>query len=74
MLSADGHGKNSAGERAVRLDSLPRLFVDDHLVAFASGIIRRTETCRKLPGPVLEPEHPWEDGRVYVYGTVLSDI
>ena len=55
------------------LDSTPRLFVDDHLVAARSGVVRRVEPCRKLIGPVLEAESPWEGSRVYVYGTVLRD-
>lgn len=72
-LSAGSPGKNLAGKRPVRLDLAPQLFVDDHLVAARSGVVRRVEPCRKLPGPVLEPEFPWEGSRVYVYGTVLHD-
>ena len=49
------------------------VFVDDHLIATKSGVRRTIHPCRKLPRPVVEPEKPWEGGRVYVYGTVHYD-
>ena len=55
----------------------PQIFVDDALIAHRQGVRRTVHACRKLPGPVLETEKPWEGGgddrRVYTYGTVLRD-
>ncbi|MBN1345829.1 MAG: hypothetical protein JXQ73_24270 [Phycisphaerae bacterium] len=51
----------------------PQLFVDDVMIAAKQGVVRTIHPCRKLPKPVLEPEHPWEGNRVYVYGSVLYD-
>lgn len=51
----------------------PQLLVDDVLIASQKGTVRTIHPCRKLSKPVLEPEHPWEGSRVYVYGSVLYD-
>ena len=59
--------------RPARIGSEPQLFVDDVLVATKEGVVRRIHPCRKLQRPVVEPEHPWEGRRVYVYGSVCRD-
>ena len=62
----------ASGEQTVlHIDSGPHLFVDDLLVAERSGLIRRVHPCEKLPRPVLEAEKPWEEQRVYIYGSVF---
>ena len=49
------------------------LFVDDARIARRENVTRTTHPARKPPRPVLEPDRPWEAGRVYVYGTVHRD-
>jgi len=71
MALLGGSGAD-AGE-AVRIGTETRIFVDDALVAVKTGVVRKVHPCRKLPGPVVEPERPWEGRRVYVYGTVHYD-
>jgi hypothetical protein len=51
----------------------PQLFVDDVLVARRTGLTRRAHACNKLDAPVLQAEKPWEEQRVYVYGTAHYD-
>lgn len=46
------------------------LFVDDLRLADTSGVVRVIHPASKRDKPVLEPEHPWEKDRVYIYGTV----
>ena len=49
-----------------------QLFVDDHLVETKKGLIRTYHPFEKYSGnPVLTGDKPWEDYRVFVYGTVL---
>ena len=64
---------STAGAEPARVDSQPRIFVDDLLIAAKEGVVRRVVPCRKLDRPVLEPERPWEGHRVYVYGSVHHD-
>ncbi len=61
------------GREAVRIGTETQVFVDDELIAAKKGVRRTIHPCQKLPKPVVEPEHPWEGNRVYVYGTVLYD-
>ena len=51
----------------------PQIFVDDVRIDTKRGVVRKVHSCQKLPGPVLEPEHPWEGHRVYVFGSVHYD-
>lgn len=46
------------------------LFVDDVNIARREGVDRVIHAATKLDRPVLEPDQPWEEGRVYIYGTV----
>jgi len=49
-----------------------RLFVDDHLVAEKSNVVRTYHAFEKhAANPVLVADKPWEGGTAYVYGTVL---
>ena len=51
-----------------------QLFVDDHLVETKEGLIRTYHSFEKYSGnPVLRGDRPWEEDRVFVYGTVLPD-
>jgi len=63
----------AVGREAARIGTETQVFVDDELIAAKKGVRRTIHPCRKLPKPVIEPEHPWEGNRVYVYGTVLHD-
>ena len=56
-----------------RIGGEVQLFVDDHLIAVQNGLTRVHHPAEKLARPVLEPDQPWEKGRVYLYGTVLRD-
>ena len=49
-----------------------QLFVDDHLVETKKGLIRTYHPFEKYSGnPVLTGDRPWEEDRVFVYGTLL---
>ena len=48
------------------------LFLDDRWIAAAHGIRREFAPARKHPAnPVLRPSEPWEENRVYAFGSVL---
>ena len=49
------------------------LFVDDVKVARMEGVVRRTHAAEKPAGPVIEPAEPWEEGRIYIFGTAYRD-
>lgn len=49
---------------------LPLLFVDDVGVEAVTGVRRAIHAAVSDPAPVLEPEKPWEGGRLYLYGSV----
>ncbi|MCC6680770.1 MAG: hypothetical protein IT445_07695 [Phycisphaeraceae bacterium] len=49
------------------------LFVDDLILASTENVERVIRQADKLDQPVLEPAHPWENNRVYIYGTVDRD-
>lgn len=49
------------------------LFVDDEMVAVSKNVTRTLHAAAKLPEPVLKPNKPWENGRIYIYGTVDRD-
>lgn len=58
------------------------IFVDNIMLAYMTGVIRKAHAANKLDQPVLTAEMPWEQGdiyegqpdkRVYIYGTVLKD-
>ena len=57
----------------LRLAAGPHLVLDDSLFARREGVTLKAQACRKLDRPVLTGEKPWENGRVYVYGSVLDD-
>ncbi len=58
---------------AVRLSREPVLFVDDSSVASMVGLVRTIHPAKTHPAPVVEPERPWEEVRVYTYGSVMRD-
>lgn len=45
---------------------VPKLFVDNVMVAVMRGLVRTLHSGRKLPQPVLVPDRPWEGSRGYV--------
>lgn len=48
------------------------LFLDDRWVAGKRGLRRRYhEAVKHEANPVLRPSEPWEEDRIYVFGTVL---
>lgn len=55
------------------LGSVPLLFVDDSGIERKSGVWRTVHVAQTLPAPVLEPDRPWEGGRIYIYGSVYKD-
>lgn len=63
----------SASPEAFRLGREPVLFVDDSAIASMRGLVRTIHPAKTHPVPVVEPERPWEEVRVYTYGSVLRD-
>ena len=51
----------------------PQLFVDDGIVESMNGLVRTLHPGKKQEEPVLVPDKPWEEKRVYIYGTVHHD-
>ena len=49
------------------------LFVDDARITKLGGVTRKIHPAVKPPHPVIEGDNPWEDGRVYIYGSVYRD-
>ncbi len=49
------------------------LFIDDTIIASSSQLERVFHKAAKLDKPVLQPEKPWEQPRVYLYGSVHRD-
>lgn len=49
------------------------LMVDDARIATKHNVVRRVHAASKPPGWVLEPTLPWEESRIYIYGTVHRD-
>jgi len=64
-------------EAAASLNDLTgpwHLLVDDYPVAAKTNVVRTYHPLQKYAGnPVLRPTLPWEQGIVYLYGTVLRD-
>ncbi|MBN2295565.1 MAG: hypothetical protein JXM70_24255 [Pirellulales bacterium] len=58
---------------AAKIGTEPQIFADDNFVSAKKNLVRRVHPCRKLDRPVVEPEYPWEGGRVYVFGSVDYD-
>ena len=51
-----------------------QLFLDDQVVQRIEGLRRITNQATKSPNnPVVRREHPWEQFRAMIYGTVLYD-
>lgn len=51
-----------------------QLLVDDYPVATKTNVVRTYHPLQKYAGnPVLTASLPWEEGMVYLYGTVLHD-
>ncbi len=67
------YSPSSAGAPFTLFPGQRQIFVDDYRIANKEGVVRKANACKKLPSPVLHAEKPWEDDRVYVYGTVLYD-
>lgn len=63
----------AAAKSAIVLDNLPLLFADDSGIASSKGVTRSINLARTSASPVIEPQSPWEEGRVYVYGSVYHD-
>ncbi len=49
------------------------LMVDDARIARKENVVRRVHAASKLPAWVIEPTLPWEESRIYVYGTAHRD-
>lgn len=63
-----------AAPDTITLDSKHQLFLDDHLIAASENLTRRIMPVEKSPhNPVLRGEHPWEQDRPLLYGSVLRD-
>lgn len=67
------------GAAAVRAGELrplrdgTELLVDDVRIARREKLTRVVHPAAKLAQPVIEPDRPWEEGRVYIYGTAYVD-
>jgi len=50
------------------------LFIDDAAIESQAGLQRITHAARKHAGnPIIVPEHPWESGAVYIFGSVIRE-
>jgi hypothetical protein len=70
VLPGVGAGLFAAAPLPRPLRAGTELFVDDARLARREGVNRVVHAAAKLARPVLEPDRPWEEGRVYLYGTV----
>ncbi len=59
--------------RVKPLTGAAELFVDDVTIHQMSGLQRTLHAAEKLEQPVLKSDKPWENGRIYIYGTVYRD-
>jgi hypothetical protein len=59
--------------RMIDLGELPLLFADDSGIAASSGLVRTSHPARTRSAPVIQPDKPWEPGRIYIYGSVYAD-
>src|SRR5215471_14832910 len=59
--------------REIEFHDLPLLLADDSAIAARSGAVRTIHPARTRSVPVIVSDHPWETGRVYLYGSVLRD-
>ena len=51
-----------------------RLFIDDHEIAYRRGLTRFIERPHRVqPDPVLTADHPWEQTRINLWGSVYWD-
>ena len=51
-----------------------RLFIDDHEIAYRRGLTRFIERPHRVqPNPVLTADHPWEQTRINLWGSVYWD-
>ena len=51
-----------------------RLFIDDHEIAYRRGLTRFIERPHRIqPNPVLTADHPWEQTRINLWGSVYWD-
>ncbi|GLY76144.1 hypothetical protein [Actinoallomurus iriomotensis] len=53
------------------LGSARELFLDDYRIASSKDVGRVVHPARKLPEPVIRPDHPWESS-AYTYGSVFK--
>ena len=70
LLNAGG-GTFAAELRSLRAGT--ELFVDDVGIARRENLRRTVHAAVKPAAPVIEPDRPWEGGRVYIYGTTHYD-
>ncbi len=63
----------SAAAEPLSFYGLPLLFADESGIQSRSGLVRTTHPARTRPAPVLEATQPWENGRIYIYGSVYRD-
>lgn len=59
--------------RPIVLADVPLLFADDSGVASRPGATRTIHAATTAKSPVIEPDQPWEGGRLYLYGSVYAD-
>jgi len=49
------------------------LFVDEAKISRREKLTRTLHAAQKLAQPVIVPDQPWEEGRIYIYGTTYVD-
>ena len=55
----------------IRLSRFRQLFLDDYLIDEMHAIRRQVHSADKHPAnPIVHGDHPWLDGRAYLYGAV----
>lgn len=62
-----------ASEQAIRIPpGVPQYFLDDSLIAGKQKLVRRWLPAKIYPYPVIEPDRPWEQRILTLYGTVVE--
>ena len=68
-----GFHQQSSAESATTFRPGTELFVDDQNIVESANVTRKLRQASKLDKPVLSPDKPWENGRIYIYGTVVRE-
>src|SRR4051794_18798173 len=76
QLLAATHGASAqfSASPPIEVGSRKQLFLDDHLIASTTNIVRRIHAAQKSGrNPVIRQTEAWEDPFNIVYGSVIRD-